>query len=70
MTSCKMRLAGNVSEQIEFSDEDLALAIEGTKLTLEFLEGKGIRWHLAISKLRLELNMFEGYQFQRTIHKA
>ncbi len=44
-----------------FSDSELTLAIKAKRLVIAYLEGRGTRWQLAATPLRIELYQLEDY---------
>ena len=65
MTEEGMHNAGKITNQLTFTDDELAAAIRGTKLALAFLVGKGIEFTIAINPLRRELYQFETWMERR-----
>jgi len=60
-TEEQFRCAGLTSEQFSWSDEELKLVTKTMKLTLAFLQAKGLKWTLATDALRKELYLLEGF---------
>jgi hypothetical protein len=65
MTPEQMRKAGEITNQLSFTDAELDQAIQGTIRALAYLRGKGNNWSLAITPLVHELNQLEQYRENR-----
>jgi len=65
ITREEARRAGELTNQVSWTDRELKQVITFLKLGLAFLEGKGQRWHLAVSPLRTELEQFESFRRAR-----
>lgn len=65
ITTEEARRAGVISRQFAWTDEELALVISTTELTVAFLEGRGSEWHLALSPLRQELSQLKSFAAAR-----
>ena len=65
ITTELMRRAGKITLQFSFTDEELDLAVLGTTLALEYLEGIGNKYTLAITPLRQDLETFKSFQQAR-----
>lgn len=61
MTTEEMERGGRVSNYLQFTDEELSLAIKTTRLALAFLIGRGAFFGLATSKLASELTQLECF---------
>jgi len=61
MTVKNIKFAGVLSQQSAWTDNELALIISATELTVAFLEGKGPGWALALSPLRQELEQLQRF---------
>lgn len=57
----KAKHAGEISRKFAWTDEELAMVISATELTVAFLEGKGKEWSLAIIPLERELESLRGF---------
>ena len=61
MTTEQMRIAGSVYEKFTKTDDELQIAIQGTKLAIAFLLGKGEKWNLAPCPLYQELSELKSF---------
>lgn len=61
ITEAEMKLAGEIVNNYNWTDEKLALLIKATRLTIAFLESRGPSWTLATNHLRKELSTYEGF---------
>jgi len=61
MTVEQMHKGGEITQQMSFTDEELAQALKTTQLALAYLEGKGQGWSLAVVPLRHEVEQFERF---------
>jgi hypothetical protein len=59
-------LAGELTNQVEWTDDELKKIIVFERLVVAFLEGKGPKWHLAKAPLRMELNQFQSFAEARS----
>lgn len=62
MDDSGMFKAGQISTQMQFTDDELALVIKGMSMTLAFLRGKGFSWELASRPLARELDQLQSYR--------
>lgn len=65
MTEEFMKQAGELSNQMEWTDAELKNTILGMRYTLAFLRGKGFSWELASRPLARELAQLEDYMEAR-----
>jgi len=70
ITEEEFKRAGEIEDGMGLSDADLTLAIKAKRLTIAYLEGRGIRWQLALTPLRHELNTLEGFAEARKRDKS
>lgn len=61
ITPEEARRAGGLSSNVQFTDAELALVVSVEELVVAFLEGKGLKWYLAITPLRQELEQLEHF---------
>ena len=55
------RKAGELTNQMSWTDEELKQVICFEKLVVAFLKGKGLKWHLARMPLSAELDQFRDF---------
>lgn len=61
VTEEEAKQAGELSGKYQWTDEELALMVKANKLIIAYLKGKGPEWQLALTPLREELRMYEGF---------
>lgn len=62
ITEAEMRHAGELTQKCDsWTNKEIALVIKANKLVIAYLESKGIRWQLALTPLRSELESFQGF---------
>lgn len=67
MTEDQMLKAGTITQQLTYSNEDLLLALKGTRLALAYLRGKGSNWGLAINPLIEEEEQLKNFARYRNL---
>lgn len=63
--AARMKKSGELATNLNFTDEELQIAIEGMELTLAYTMARGRGFDLVSDKLRLELNALLTYRDNR-----
>jgi len=61
ITEKDAKKAGELTNELQWTDDELKQVIKFIRIVVAFLEGKGPRWSLATSPLRKELEIFKGF---------
>jgi len=63
--------AGELTKVVDsWTDDELKLVIKTTQLALSYLEGKGPKWNLATTPLRMELERYRQFASHRGLSVA
>ena len=61
INQARMYDAGKICEQLQYTDEELRLAVLGTKMVLAYLRGRGDYYKIIHNLVRQDLDILEKY---------